>query len=106
MKSLVERARDAARNPAKREPVTILMNGVGVIMADLNEHTLTPASTNAAYHLWQIIRHDAVEAVERMETVEETADEYLTDLELEAFKIWSWRLPTPPDYEMCPHCKV
>lgn len=104
VRSLVERAQAIAHK--KREPVTILMNGVGVIVANLTEHTLTPASNNAAYHLWQMIRFNATEAVRRMETAEKTADEYLTPPEMDDHPVWTWRLPTPPDYEICPHCKV
>lgn len=104
VRSLVERAQAVARK--KREPVAILMNGVGVIMANLTEHTLTPASVNAAYHLWQMIRFNAPEAVRRMETTEKTANEYLEETELETFATWTWHLPTPDDYEICPHCKV
>ena len=102
--SLFTAIRNARASSPKRERIAILMNGVGTIVADLENHRLFPASVDIAFNLWKMVKRDPVKALKRMDTVEEIADDHLDYEELDSFITWGWDLPVPEEYTPCPRC--
>ena len=79
-----------------------IMNGVGVVIADPVEHTLTPATLQTSATLYMLLHHDAHLAAMRMDEAEAIADDYLDDENAESFEEWIWYLPVPKDHKLCP----
>ena len=94
----------AVEEKPSRERFSVLVNNVGVIIADPVEHTLSPATLQTSAALYLLLKHDAGLAAIRMDEAEAVADDYLDDETAESFDEWLWRLPVPADHKLCPHC--
>jgi hypothetical protein len=73
-------------------PAGINLNGVGVILVDFDNATLTPRDHNTTCRLWNFIRFYPNKAAHCLQQVEDVASEY------KPADYWNWRLPMPPDY--------
>ena len=75
----------------------IVCRGVGAIIIDTMDHTLTPISVLVALRLWGLIQVDAEKAVARMLECERWADRCC-----ESQTPWLWDLPVSASYQ--PDC--
>ena len=77
----------------------IILNGVGAVDLDLENHVLTPVDMITSYRLWCLIQHSPRKAARVMDECEQISNEYAED-DLG----WFWNLPVPPNYKPCPCC--
>jgi hypothetical protein len=89
---------DSAR-PARLDEryASIVLNGVGLVIADRRDRILQPASALHAERLLEALWGDPRKAVERMVIAEQMASEALGE------GVWRWHMP-PSDYHVCPCC--
>jgi len=75
-------------------PATVInLNGVGSIIVDFDNDTLTPRDRNTTCRLFNFIRFYPNKAARCLQQVEDVASEY------KPADYWNWRLQMPSDYK-------
>lgn len=70
----------------------ITLNGVGLILVDFLDDTLTPRDRDTTCRLFNFIRFYPNKAARCLQQIEDVASEY------KPVDYWRWQLPMPSDY--------
>lgn len=81
--------------------IVFVLNGVGPVLVNFNEFTLTPASHVQADRLLQMLHQRPERMLERIQFLEDRVSEYL-ELDSDETIDWYWLLTTSTEF--CPRC--
>lgn len=77
----------------------LILNGIGRVLVDVENHTLSPATEGLSIRLWVLIQDSPRKATHRMQLLENAAAEYSKDDDP-----WFWDLRVPEAYQPCSCC--